>query len=217
MKRKEKEHLKEDPFQLFISKLIDIIKKFRREILIVTGIAAVLVIIILLILFLKNLSSASENTIFSQALKIKNSPNLSIDQKIEQLNSLENRKGLSSAVKLYIAALYFSKGDAVKAKETLDQFKPGNIKLINEKKELLDTEILISDNKEIEALSILHKIFSDSKSEISKDFLLLKIAGIQIRTNQNTAAAENLNKIINEFQESIYAREAQTLLNAIKQ
>ncbi|MCK5222122.1 MAG: hypothetical protein KAR14_11115, partial [Candidatus Aminicenantes bacterium] len=64
-------------------------------------------------------------------------------------------------------------------------------------------------------LDILHQLLSDTKSEITKDFLLLKIAKINIKDGLDKSAKDNLNRLINEFPQSIYQREARALLSGL--
>ncbi len=212
MKRKEREHLKQDPFQIFIEKTLTFLKKFKKEIYIsVIGIV-VLVIVISLFLFLQSGSISSENRIYSQALDIQNSETLTLDQKIEKLNRLKIKRGISSSVKLITAAIYFEKGEIAKAKETLDTFKVSKFNLLNDQKKLLEADILSALDKKKEAADLLNRVYSDPESTIGKDFLLVKMARLQIGTNQTSTAITNLKKIGDEFPQSPFNQEARTLL-----
>lgn len=216
MKKKEREHLKEDPFQLFIENTFETLRKFKKEISIGVVTLAAIVLVILLIIFLKSGSIATENRLYSQAMAIQNSTTLTLDQKIEQLSRLKTKGGISADIKLFLAALYFEKGDMTKAKEILDKFSGSKYKIINEKKLVLEADVLNATGNGKEALDILFKLFSDSKSEITKDFLLLKMARIQVKTGQMDMAAANLKKIEEDYPQSVYNQEVQTLLNEIE-
>lgn len=218
MKRKEREHLKEDPFQQFISYVLEILKKFKKEIYI--GLTAVVAIIVVIILvgFIQSLSISSENKLFSEALNIKNDKDMTIDQKIEKLSEINSKSGISASAKLILASLYFEKGDIKKSKEIIDQFSDSKIKLLNEQKKLLEADILISSDKEKDGLDLLNQILVDPKSEIPKDFILIKMAKIQAQNDQEkTAAIANLNKIIKEYSQSRFYFEAKTLLDKLEE
>jgi hypothetical protein len=58
-------------------------------------------------------------------------------------------------------------------------------------------------------------MLSDSKCEITKDYILIKIAKIQIRTDQSEAAETNLKKLLNEYPQSYYLNEARSLLEGL--
>jgi outer membrane protein assembly factor BamD (BamD/ComL family) len=216
MKRKEREHLKEDPFKIFIEKLIGMLRKYKKVIYMGFAAAGAIAAIVLVVLFLQSSSVSRENRLYSEALKIQNSETLSLDQKIEELSQLDNKKGISSSIKLSLAALYFEKGDMEKAKEVLDQFPSSKFKLINDKKKLLEAEMLNASGKGKEALDQLYKLFSDPKSEIAKDYILLKMARIQEKAEQFDTATANLEKITEDYPQSLYSRDAQALLSKIK-
>jgi len=216
MKRKEREHLKEDPFQIFIEKVLNLLTKYKKEISIgIIGVAAV-IIIMTLALFLKSTSISGENELYNEALSIKESKTLTVDRKIEELNQLKNKKGISASITLMTAALCFEKGDMEKAKEALDTFKGSKHKLINEQKTLLEAEVLSSLDKKTEAVDLLNRVYLDPESKIAKDFVLLKMARIQVRSGQTGTAVTNLKKIGDEFPQSPYARDAKTLLSKLE-
>lgn len=215
MKKKEREHLKEDPFINFIENILAKLKQYKREILLALGLFAAVAVVIVVILFIRSQSLGEENRIYSQALSIKNSTTLTVDDKISQLSQLEVKSGISAAGKLILASLHFERGDMVKAEEVLDHMPASNLKLIENQKEVLRADIMAASQKSQEALGILNKLLADSTSEISKDFLLMKISVIQIQSGQNGAAADNLKKLINEFPDSFYTQEAQTLLDGL--
>ncbi|MCK5004349.1 MAG: hypothetical protein KAS21_04640 [Candidatus Aminicenantes bacterium] len=214
MKRKEREHLKEDPFANFIQAVIEKFNDFKREILIVLGVMVIIVVVIIAVLLLRSGSVAKDNQNFASALDIWNSTTLTSDQKIEELSSLKTGKGISSAITFYLASLYFEKEDYLKAKEVLSGYK-GSRKLLDDQKKLLDAELFISLKEGKKGLDILHQLLSDTKSEITKDFLLLKIAKINIKDGLDKSAKDNLNRLINEFPQSIYQREARALLSEL--
>ncbi len=216
MKKKERVHLKEDPFQIFIEKVLAAIRTYKSEIFIGVSAAAAIVIIILLVSFLRSGSISSENQLYAEALAIQNSDTLTPDQKIEKLNQLDTKSGISSSIKLSLAALHFEKGEINKAKEVLDQFPDSKYKLINDKKKLLEAEVLNASGKGKEALDILYTLFSDPEAEIGKDFILFKMARIQVKAEQLETAAANLKKITEDYPQSLYSRDAQALLTEIE-
>ncbi len=215
MKRQEREHLKEDPFQQFISRALETLEKLKKQIFI--GIAAVagIIVIILLIGFIRHLSISSENELYGKAVTIKADNKLSVDQKIEKLGQLKSKGGVAASVKLMLASLYFEKGDTAKSKELLDDFSSG-IKLLNEQKKVLEADIFVATNKKTEALELLNQLLADPKSEIAKDFVLLKMAKIQMKNQQTETAVTNLNKIIDEYPQSYYSYEARSLLTELE-
>ena len=215
MKKKEREHLKEDPFINFIENILAKLRQNKREILLAFGLFAAVAVVIVIILFFRSQSLGEENQIYSQALQIKNSTTLTVEDKISQLSQLDVKSGISAAGKLILASLHFERGEMDKAEEVLDHMPASSLKLIENQREILRADIMAASQKEQEALGILNKILADSSSEISKDFLLLKISVIQLQSGQKGAAADNLNKLINDFPGSFYTQKAQALLDGL--
>jgi TolA-binding protein len=59
-------------------------------------------------------------------------------------------------------------------------------------------------------------MLDDPGSEIAKDFILLKMARVQAKTEQTETAVANLNKIIDEYPRSEYSSEARNLLSELE-
>lgn len=216
MKRKEREHLKEDPFVKFVEKALETLKKYKKKIFLGLGIALFVVIIGIFIGFLRSHSISSENLLYSEALEIKNSKILSFDEKVKKLMEMEDKKGISSSVKLFLSTLYFEKGEIQKAKEVLDTFSESKIRLLNDEKKLLEAEIFNVSGKKKEAIDLFFKMFSDKESQISKDFVLLRMAKIKIKTGQIKGAITDMHKLTDDFPNSVYVSEAQALLRELE-
>jgi predicted negative regulator of RcsB-dependent stress response len=216
MKRKEREHLKEDPFQQFIQKVLAIFNQYKKLILIGLGAVVAIGIIIAAAAVIQSLSVGSENRLYAEAVKIKNDETLSVEQKIEKLGQMPGKSGISASVKLFLASLYFEKGDLEKSKEALNGFSKSKYQLINDQKTLLEADILIASGKTKEALELLNKLVSSSRVEVAKDYVLLKMARIQAKMDQGEAAINNLNKIIDDYPQSFYSYEARRLLTELE-
>lgn len=217
MKRKEREHLKEDPFREFIQTVLDYIKQFRKYLYIGGALIAALVIILVVMNFLKYHSIKAENQLYSEALSIKSDTVLTIDQKIDKMSQLDTKSGISASVKLLLAALLYEKGDYDKSQTVLDEFSGSNITLINNQKTMLEADILVAAGKHAEALEKLNQLLSDEKSEVGKDFVLLKMARIQSRAGQTETAIANLDKIMEDYPTSAYSYEARNLKTELEQ
>ena len=67
MKRKEREHLKEDPFQQFIAKAMELLKTYKKEIFIGIAAVAAVAVIIVVMLIIQHFSVLAENKLYAQA------------------------------------------------------------------------------------------------------------------------------------------------------
>ena len=216
MKKKEREHLKEDPLKILVKKVLDLLRGFKKELMIGGIIVAAILIVILAVSIFQFISAEKENNLYSEGLKIKNSVELKIDDKIAKLKELDKKSGISAANNLLLASLYFEKGDIESAKSLLAEMPKSNIKIINQQKELMEADIMAVSDKVQEGIEMLNKMLADSKSEVAKDFLLLKIARFQLKAGQKDAAKSNLNRLTEEYPQSMYSMEARNLLETLK-
>jgi len=214
MKRKEKEHLKADPFVHFFEQAVAFFKNNRRLILGGAGIILLLVIIMLTVFFFTNLSAAGENKLYASAFSIRNKTGMSIDQKIAKLQEIKFKKGISSVGPLFIAALYYEKGDLVNAEKTLRQYSGSRIAVINDQKKTLEAQVLAAGGKSQEALNLLKQMLEDKQTQMGKELIILMQAKIQGKSLRREEAISSLKRIISEYPNTPSANEAQTLLSA---
>ena len=214
MKRKEKEHLKADPFVNFVEKAITFLKNNRRLLLAGAGIALLLVIALLVVFFFTNLSTAGENKLYASAFSISGNTNMSIDQKISKLQELKFKKGISSVGQLFIAALYYEKGDLPNAEKTLQQYSGSSIAIINDQKKTLEAQVLAAGGKSQEAMNLLNRMLEDKQTQMGKELIIMMLAKIQTKSLRQEEAVSSLKRIISEYPNTPSANEAQTLLSA---
>ena len=214
MKKKEKEHLKADPFVHFFELTLAFFKNNRRPLLAGAGIALLLLIIMLAVFFFTDLNAVAENKIYASAFSIRNDTALSIDQKIAKLHELKFKKGISSAGRLFTAALYYEKGDLANAEKTLQQYSGSRIAIINDQKKTLEAEVLAANGKNREAMDLLKQMLEDKKTAMAKDLVILMLAKMQTKNQLREEAVASLKRIISEYPNTPSAQEAQTLLSA---
>lgn len=214
MKRKEKEHLKADPFVHFVEKAITFLKNNRRLFLVGAGIALLLVIALLVVFFFTNLNTAGENKLYASAFSISGNTSMNIDQKITKLQELKFKKGISSVGQLFIAALYFEKGDLSNAEKTLQQYSGSSIAIINDQKKTLEAQVLAASGKSQEAMNLLNRMLEDKQTQMGKELIILMLAKIQTKNLRQEEAVSSLKRIISEYPNTPSAQEAQTLLGA---
>jgi predicted negative regulator of RcsB-dependent stress response len=214
MKRKEKEHLKADPFVHFFEQAIAFFKNNRRLILVAAGSVLLVVIIIAVVFFFSDLSTASENRLYASAFGIRNDAALSIDQKIAKLRELKFKKGISSAGRLFIASLYYEKGDMASAEKALQQYTGSRVAIINDQKKTLEAQVLAAGGKSREAMALLKRMLDDKETVMGKALILVMLAKIQIKSQLQEEAVASLKRVISEYPNTPSAQEAQTLLAA---
>ncbi|HUU06495.1 MAG TPA: tetratricopeptide repeat protein [Patescibacteria group bacterium] len=216
MKKKEKEHLKADPFIHFFEQSIHYFLNNRRRILAGAGFAALAIFMLLAVFFFKNLSSTAENKVYSEAFRIRNDAKMSADQKITKLQEMKFKKGISAAGRLFIAVLYYEKGDLQKAEAALKEFPASRIAMLNDEKQILTATILTAGGKTQEAESLLKRMLADKKTAMAKELILIQLAKMQIRNQRQEEAAAGLKRILSEYPNTPSAMEAQNLLATIE-
>lgn len=216
MKKKEKEHLKADPFFHFFEKTITFFKNNRRQILVGAGIAALAIIIMLAVFFFSNLSSAGENKVYAEAFRVRTDANMSVDQKIAMLREMKFKKGISSAGRLFIAALYYEKGDLQKTEAFLKEIPASRIATLNDQKQILTASVLAANGKIQEAENLLNLMLTDKKTALGKEIILMQLAKMQIKSQRKEEAAAAFKRIMSEYPNTPSAMEAQNLLSTIE-
>ncbi len=216
MKRKEREHLKEDPFVDFIGKIIEVFNKSKKWVLLGGGALIVIVLVIVIFVFIRSKSISNENNLYARAFSVKSSDTLSSGEKLTELKKLKPKRGISSVIDLFIASIYFEEGEMKTARQVIDESSKSKVKLVNDEKILLKAEILNGMNKHKEAINLFNKLLTDRDLEISKDFILLKVAKIQLKMGHKKLAISNLKNLTNDFPESFYYDDAISLLGEIE-
>jgi predicted negative regulator of RcsB-dependent stress response len=216
MKRKEKEHLKADPFVHFFEKALAFYKHNRRFIFLGAGAVALVVLILLAVFLFQNLSSTGENKLYAAACRVQTSTDMSVDQKIARLQGMKFRNGISASGRLFLAALLYEKGDLAKAEAVLKEMPKSRVAMINDEKHTLTAQVLAAGGKTAEAEAALESMLTDKKTAMAKELILLQLAKMRIKSQRNEEAASALKRILAEYPDTPSANEAQTLLPAVE-
>jgi predicted negative regulator of RcsB-dependent stress response len=216
MKRKEKEHLKADPFVHFFEQAWTFYKNNRRRIFLGGGAAALAIIILLAFFMFQNLSSAGENKLYAEAFRIQTDAVMSVDQKIAKLQEMSLRKGISAAGRLFLAALLYEKGELAKAEAVLTEMPNSSVAMINDEKHTLYARVLAAGGKSSEAEAVLERMLADKGTAMAKDLVLMQLAKMRIKNRRNEEAVAALKQILSEYPDTPSANEAQSLLPTIE-
>jgi predicted negative regulator of RcsB-dependent stress response len=216
MKRKEKEHLKADPFVHFFEVTLAFFKKNRKPLLLSGGLILLVVIAILAVFLLQNLGSASENRLYAEAFRLRTSETMGADQKIAKLQEMKFKKGVSASGHLFLAALHYEKGDVAKAEAVLARMPKSRVAIVNDEKHMLYAQVLAAGGKPKEAEAVLDRMLTDKETVMGKDLVLLELAKLQVKGKRSAEAAATLKRIQSEHPNSHGAMEAQNLLATLE-
>ncbi len=216
MKKKEKEHLKADPFVHFFEKAFAFVKSNRR--LLLAGAAAVLlvVLIVVAVFMFRNLSSSGENKLYAEAFRVRHDAKMTVEQKIASLQGMKFRNGISASGRLFLAALLYEKGDLATAESVLLAMPKSRVALLNDEKHLLYAQVLVASGKGGEAEAVLNRLLTDKKTVMAKEIVLLQLARMQLKGKRNAEAAASLQRVLSEYGGTPGAMEAQSLLATLE-
>jgi len=216
MKKKEKEHLKADPFVHFFEKAFAFVKSNRR--LLLAGAAAVLLVVLIVaaVFLFRNLSSSGENKLYAEAFRVRHDAKMTVEQKIAGLQGMKFRNGISASGRLFLAALLYEKGDLAKAEAVLLAMPRSRVALLNDEKHLLNAQVLVASGKGSEAEAVLNRLLTDKKTVMAKEIVLLQLARMQLKGKRNAEAAASLQRVLSEYGGTPGAMEAQSLLATLE-
>lgn len=215
MKRKEKEHLKQDPFVHFLEGALGFLKRARRELLVVAAAVVLLVVAVLAVVVWNNVSAGKDNEVFAAAQKLR-AADMPLQQKIDGLKRLQPRRGVSAVIPLYIAALLHQQGDTARARTALQAFRNSRIAWVNDEKRLLEADLLAADNQVAPALAALDALLADGKRQVGGDRVLLRKAKLLLKNGRKEEADAVLKKILAEYPESLGSLDARQLLTTLE-
>jgi len=216
MKRKEKEHLKADPFVHFMQQALAFFKSNRRPLLIGAGVAVLAAVILLAVFLFNNLSSSGENRRYAEAFRVRHDEKMGVDQKISALQGMKFGRGISAAGHLFLASLHYEKGDMQKAEAVLAAMPKSRVALVNDAKHALFAEVLAAGGKGTEARSELERLLANKNTAMAKELVLMKLAKLNIRDKRNDEAIAALKRVLAEFAETPSAAEARTLVSTME-
>lgn len=216
MKKKEKEHLKADPFVHFIQQSLAYLKDHRRSFLQGAAAAALVVLALLAVLLVRGVRSSGENTRYAAAFRVRSDASLSADQKIAALRKMTFGRGVSAAGHLFLAALYYEKGDPAQAEAALQAMPRSRVALLNDQKRALRAQVLAALGRGAEAEAELGRLLAEKKTAMARELILLQLAKLQLKGRRGSEADATLKRIVAEHAGTSAAAEAQSLLSELE-
>ncbi len=216
MKRAEREHLKEDPFEQFIANALDKLKQNRKPIII--GLIAVVALlgIVFATYFFMQYAEKKDNRLLNEGMGVVNSIALTPAQKVKELQQLPlTHKGKAAALVLQLANLHIAAGDRAAARKLLDDTPVFSLSLLEDQRQMFNATLLADEGKINEAIDLLQRLLGNKKSTLNRDMLLFRLADYQARAGNRDAAKENYQRLMEEFPQSMFAYQAQQSLEKL--
>ncbi len=215
MKKEEKQHLKEDPLQIWLEEFVEKIKYHKKTILPIIYISLLVSSLIAGFFIYRSHKNKKDNMLFSKVMEINKSKNLSSGEKISALQKITPEGKLSSLANLYIAEIYFQEGELDSAVKFLNKFSAVD-KKFKEKERFLRSEILSAQGNNKEAIKIINNLLKENPESGRNDYLLLRAAEIQIKLKKKNEAIGLLKKLKNNYFYSPFIQQADILLKSLE-
>ena len=216
MKKREKEHLKTDPFIHFFEMAFVFIRNHRRWIVMGAAAVALVVLTLLLLLMFGNLSASGENALYAEAFRVRHDGKITLDQKITALQGMKFKRGISASGHLFLASLHYEKGELAKAEAVLTTMPASRLGLLNDEKLALYAQVLAARGKSSEAEAVLNRLLADKKTVLAPELILIQLAKLQQKENRDAEAVATLQRVLAEHPDTPGAMEAQNLLSTIE-
>jgi tetratricopeptide (TPR) repeat protein len=217
MKRAEREHLKEDPFEIFVYNALNHLKTYRKQITIGALVVVALVAVLVASLFFMHQAEKRDNQLFAEGMKIVDSVALTSEQKIDELKDLPlTHKGKSAVLILNLANLYLSISDLPSAQALLDKTPAFSIPVLEDQRQLLTTSLLAEAGKTNESVDLLQRLLAAKSGTLNRDMLLFRLAELQTVAGNKEAAKEQYKRLTQEYPQSMFAYRAQQALENLQ-
>lgn len=216
MKKKEKEHLKADPFVHFIQQSLSFLKGHRRPFLLGAAAVALVVLVLLAVLLAHGVRVSGENARYAEAFRVRNDAALGADAKIAALQKMTFGRGVSAAGHLFLASLQYEKGDLAKAEAALQAMPRSRVALLNDQKRTLHAQVLAALGRGAEAEAELGRLLAEKKTALARELILLQLAKLQLKARRGAEADATLKRIVAEHAGTAAAAEAQGLLSELE-
>jgi len=215
MKRTTRKHLKEDQFQKFITRFLDAIKKFKREIFMAAAGVAFILVIFAGAQIINSLSLNKQNAVL---YRIKNL-SAELEEKPENLQELEKIAGNGKFVRLAyveLAKYWFERGDFAKSQSYLEKVEGNRDLFYYQAQDLLGQTFL--NQKEFTKAIDLYKAMEDKKPDnYPLDAVLAHLAEAYEGMGQREEALALYKRLQEEYAQTYYGYDAAAKIRELEQ
>lgn len=207
MKRAERHHLKEDEMAHGLSWLVDFVKGYQREILIVAGGLALVAVVLGALAMVR----ARGRNVMSRAIgEVGDLGAAAVDDpaKLADLEKLAAKGPAARLANLELARYWAGKGDWAKAGEYAGRIDGGRKDLVHYQAEDLRAQIALGRKDFDAAIAIYKKAVDEDPDAYPVDALLFRLAESHERKGETSAALDIYKKLQEEHAQSYYGYEA---------
>lgn len=207
MKRVERHQLKEDEFVSGMTKFLDLVKTWERELLIALGVIVLLVLVFLGASFLKGRGARAESRVAGEIMTLR----AELDKKPENLARLEKLAGAGKYARLAHVALathWLEKGDLDKAEKSASAVTLSRRDFVAAQAQDLLAQVLVRKKDFAGALEIYARLEKERPSDYPLDAILFHRAeALELKGDAPGALAVYKN-LQEEYTQTYYGYEA---------
>lgn len=207
MKKVLKKRLKQDELVSTMTKLVELAKKWSRQLMI--GIAAVTVIILAFLISsaIKTQAVKKESRVLADILEISTQLNDN-PEKVAELEALAGNGKFSRIAYLKLAAWAIEKGDSANAKAYLEQMRDDRKDITYYQAQDMLAQVYIRDKEFDKAIAIYKAIEEEDQKDYAPDVVLFHLAEAHEGKGERDVALEIYKRIQEEYSQSYYGFDA---------
>lgn len=211
-----RKRLKEDEFVSTMTKLVDLAKKWFKQLLAAVGIAVIVILAFLIFRAIKAQAVKRDSQTLAKILEI--SSQLSEEpEKVEELEALAGGGKFARVAYLKLAAFAVEQGDLEGAKAYLGNVPADRKDLTYFQAQDMLAQVHIQEGEYDKAIAIYEAIQEKDPKDYAPDAVLFHLAEAYEGKGEKEAALETYKRIQEEYPQSLYTTDAANRITELEQ
>jgi predicted negative regulator of RcsB-dependent stress response len=207
MKRVMRKRLKEDEFVSTMTKLVDLGKKWSRQLIMGVTVVVVIILVVLISNAIKAQSVKRDSSLLADILEI--STQLSDNpEKMAELEALAGNGKFSRIAYLKLAAFAIEQGDSGKAKSYLEKMTDDRKDITYYQAQDMLAQVFIRDKEYDKAIAIYKSIEEEGQKDYALDAVLFHMAEAHEGKGELDIALEIYKRVQEKYAQSLYGFDA---------
>jgi len=207
MKKQIKKRLKEDELVSTMTKLVDLAKKWSRQLIIGVTLVVVIILAFLISNAIKAQAAKRDSRLLADILEISTQLNDN-PEKIEELEAMAGNGKFSRIAYLKLAAFTIEQGDSGKAKSYLEKMTDDRKDITYYQAQDMLAQIFIRDKEYDKAIAIYKTIEEEGQKDYVLDAVLFHMAEAHEGKGELDIALDIYKRVQEEYAQSFYGSDA---------
>jgi len=216
MKKEMRKRLKEDEFVSTMTKMVDLAKKWSRQLIMAAGVVAIVILAFLIFRAIRAQAVKKDSQTLAQILEI--SEQLDEDPgKAAELEALAGKGKFSRVGYLKLAAFAVEQGEWDKAKSYLEKVPDNRKDLTYYQAQDMLAQVHISEGEYDKAIAVYEAMEEEDQKDYAPDAILYHLAEAHEKKGDEDKALEIYKKIQEEYAQSFYGFDASKKVTELEQ